>query len=466
MKMITKRGIFLWILSGLFIVGLVFMTVSLVTNCDEWVMKRFNGHVYSDGELIGAGTIYDRDGEILVKTEDGDRVYADTAVTRKSTLHVVGDPKNFISTGVQSVYSAKLTGYDLLFGVYNIQRYGRGNDLTLTIDRDICDIAYEALDGRKGTIGVVNYKTGEIICSVSSPSYDVENVPDSLDTNPKYEGVYINRLIDAHYVPGSTFKLVTAICAIQNIPDIDSRTWECNGEYQPEKGVAIECNANHGSSINFKDALAKSCNAAFAQMAIELGQEKLSKTAKELGIGTPISVSGTINSYEGVFDFEENVTMGADLLGWTGIGQGNTRIAPITMLRIVSSIANGGNAVSFNIVNSLANQAGKALNLSLPFNQTTLMDEAVAGKMKEMMRYNVTEWYGENKYKGLNLCAKSGTAQIDEVDSHNIAWFTGFMDDEAHPYAFVVVIENGNSGSQTAGPVAKKVLNAIVEQEQ
>ena len=158
--------------------------------------------------------------------------------------------------------------------------------------------------------------------------------------------------------------------------------------------------------------------------------------------------------------------MGTDLLGWTGIGQGNTRIAPITMLRIVSSIANGGNAVSFNIVNSLANQAGKALNLSLPFNQTTLMDEAVAGKMKEMMRYNVTEWYGENKYKGLNLCAKSGTAQIDEVDSHNIAWFTGFMDDDEHPYAFVVVIENGNSGSQTAGPVAKKVLNAIVEQEQ
>lgn len=465
MKMITKRGIFLWILSGLFIAGLVFMTVSLVTNSNDWVMKRFNGHVYSNGELIGAGTIYDRDGDVLVKTEDGDRVYADKAVTRKSTLHIVGDPKNFISTGVQSVYAAKLTGYDLLFGVYNIQRYGRGNDLTLTVDRDICDVAYQALDGRKGTIGVVNYKTGEIICSVSSPSYDVENVPDALDTNPKYEGVYINRLLDAHYVPGSTFKLVTAICALENIPDIQSRTWVCNGEFQPEEGIAIECNANHGSAINFDDALAKSCNSAFAQMAIELGQEKLSKTAKELGIGTPITVSGAINAYGGVFDFEENVSMGADLLGWTGIGQGNTRIAPITMLRIVSAIANGGNAVSFNIVNSLANQAGKALNLSLPFNQTSIMDETVANKMKTMMRYNVTEWYGESKYKDLNLCAKSGTAQIDEVDSHNIAWFTGFMDDDAHPYAFVVVIENGNSGSQTAGPVAKKVLNAIIEQE-
>lgn len=464
MKMITKRGIFLWILSGLFIVGLVLMTVSLVTNGNDWVMKRFNSHVYSDGELIGAGTIYDRDGDVLVKTEDGERVYADSATTRKSTLHVVGDPKNFISTGVQSVYSARLTGYNLLFGVYNIERYGRGNDLTLTIDKDICDVAYKALNGRKGTVGVVNYKTGDIICSVSGPSYDVEDVPDGLDTNPKYEGVYINRLIDANYVPGSTFKIITSVCAIQNIPDIQERTWVCNGKYQPEEGIAIECNANHGSSINFKDALAKSCNSAFAQMAIELGQDKLSKTAKELGIGSAVSVSGSINSYPGVFDFEDNKAMPADLLGWTGIGQGNTRIAPVTMLRIVSAIANDGNAVSFNIVNSLANQAGKALNLNMPVNKVSLMDSAVAGEMKNMLRYNVTEWYGDGNYKNLNLCAKSGTAQIDEVDSHNIAWFTGFMDSEEYPYAFVVVIENGNSGSHTAGPVAKKVLDAIIAQ--
>ena len=97
MKMITKRGIFLWIMSLAFVVGLVFMTVSLVQNGDTWVMKRFNHHVYSNGELIGAGTIYDKDGDVLAETKDGDRVYSDSATTRKSTLHVVGDPKNFIS---------------------------------------------------------------------------------------------------------------------------------------------------------------------------------------------------------------------------------------------------------------------------------------------------------------------------------------------------------------------------------
>ncbi|WP_294836080.1 penicillin-binding transpeptidase domain-containing protein [uncultured Eubacterium sp.] len=465
MKMITKRGIFLWIMSLAFVVGLVFMTVSLVQNGDTWVMKRFNHHVYSNGELIGAGTIYDKDGDVLAETKDGDRVYSDSATTRKSTLHVVGDPKNFISTGVQSVYSARLTGYSLLFGVHNIQKYGKGNDLKLTIDRDICDEAYKALDGRKGTVGIVNYKTGEIVCSVSSPSYDVEDVPDNLLTSEKYEGVYINRLLGAHYVPGSTFKLVTAICAIENIPDIYSREWVCNGEYQPKSGVAIKCNANHGKHINFKDALAKSCNSAFAQIAIELGQEKLATTAKELGIGSAVTVSGTIDSYAGHFDTTDKIKLGVDALGWTGIGQGNTRIAPITMLRIVSAVANGGNAVSFNIVDSLANQAGKALDFTLPSNQLSMMNSDVAAKLKEMMRYNVTNHYGESRYKGLNLCAKSGTAQIDSNENHNIAWFVGFMDDSEHPYAFVVVIENGNSGSQTAGPVAKRVLTKLVESE-
>ena len=465
MKMITKRGIFLWIMSLAFVVGLVFMTVSLVQNGDTWVMKRFNHHVYSNGELIGAGTIYDKDGDVLAETKDGDRIYSDSSTTRKSTLHVVGDPKNFISTGVQSVYSARLTGYSLLFGVHNIQKYGKGNDLKLTIDRDICDEAYKALDGRKGTVGIVNYKTGEIVCSVSSPSYDVEDVPDNLLTSERYEGVYINRLLDAHYVPGSTFKLVTAICAIENIPDIYSREWVCNGEYQPKSGVAIKCNANHGKHINFKDALAKSCNSTFAQIAIELGQEKLATTAKELGIGSAVTVSGTIDSYAGHFDTTDKIKLGVDALGWTGIGQGNTRIAPITMLRIVSAVANGGTAVSFNIVDSLANQAGKALDFTLPSNQLSMMNSDVAAKLKKMMRYNVTNHYGESRYKGLNLCAKSGTAQIDSDESHNIAWFVGFMDDSEHPYAFVVVIENGNSGSQTAGPVAKRVLTKLVESE-
>lgn len=459
MKMITKRGIFLWILSVLFLAGVVFLTVSYVQHGDEWAMKRYNKHMYSNGELIGAGTIYDCNDVPLAQTIDGERVYSESRTTRKSTLHVVGDPKNFISSGVQATYDSRLTGYNLLFGVYSLKKYGKGNDLHLTIDSDVCDVAYEALDGRKGTVGVVNYKTGDIICCVSSPSYDVNDPPSDIDTNEKYEGVYINRLLSAHYVPGSTFKLVTAVCAIENIPDVFDRTWDCNGAYSPPNGGEIICMSNHGHDISFKEALAESCNSVFAQLAIELGNEKLSATAKELGIGSEVKISGEIGSFPGKFD----VTQAAqDTLGWTAIGQGDTRIAPITMLRIVSAIANDGNAVSFNMVESLASSAGKALNVELPQNKVQLLDPTVAGKMAEMMRYNVTEEYGDYRFEGLNLCAKSGTAQIDSDEDHDLSWFTGFMDDDNNPYAFVVVVENSHSGTAVAGPIANEVLQEIV----
>lgn len=461
MKMITKRGIFLWIIAIAFLFGLGFMTFSLVQNGDTWVMKTYNSHVYKDGELIGAGTITDCNDKILAQTVDGKRKYSDNVTTRKSTLHTVGDTKGYISSGIQSVYKSNLTGYNLLFGVYSIERYGKGNDMQLTIDSDVCNTAYKALSNYKaGCVGVVNYKTGDIVCAVSTPSYDIEDEPSDLNTNKKYEGVYINRLITGLYTPGSTFKLVTAVCAIENIPDIYERKWTCTGEYDPGAGTPIECNGVHGT-ITFKQALAKSCNATFAQIAIELGPEKLAKTAQSLGLTSTVTISDKIVSEQGRFFLEKGDA--DDYVGWTGIGQGDTLIPPIAMLRFVSAVANDGVAVSFNEVDSLANQAGKALNLNIKTNETQLLSSETASKLKEMMRYNVKEQYGEYNYEGLSLCAKSGTAQIDNDTSHNTAWFVGFMDDKDNPYAFVVVVEYSNSGSQTAGPIAAKVLRSIVK---
>ena len=136
------------------------------------------------------------------------------------------------------------------------------------------------------------------------------------------------------------------------------------------------------------------------------------------------------------------------------------------MLRIMCAVANDGKAVSFNIVDRFSNSAGELLDIGFQTDETQLISTDIASQMKSLMRNNVKQQYGESRYKGLNLCAKSGTAQIDDVDAHNTAWFVGFMDDEEHPYAFVVVAEHGNSGSQTAGPMAKKVLNAVLESEE
>ena len=460
MKMITKRGVFLWIMCALFLCGIIFLSFSLVTEGADWVMKPYNRHIYSDGQLVAAGKIKDCNGNVLSETQDGDRVYSEDKATRLSTLHTVGDPRNFISNGVQTAFKSELVGYNVVSGVYGSEN---GKDITLTIDSEINKIAYETLGSKKGTIAVVNYKTGDLACVVSTPSYDVNNVPSDLETNEKYEGVYINRFLTGLYTPGSTFKVVTAICAIENMgSNVYNEEWKCNKIYDVD-GIEedeIICNARHGT-IDFETALAKSCNVAFGQLAIELGPEKLAATAERLGLTSSVSVSGKINSSSGRFFLEAG---DADAtVGWTGIGQGDTLVCPAAMLRLMCAIANDGKATSFNVVKDIDGKPIGSLGTVYGSGaETQLLSSDVAGQMKKLMRNNVTEQYGDSKYKGLSLCAKSGTAQIDEVDAHNTAWFVGFTDDEENPYAFVVVVEEGNSGSKTAGPMANKVLQAIV----
>lgn len=465
MKMISKRGIFLWILCILFLCGLGFLTYSLVSQGDVWVMKSYNHHVFSDGKLIAAGAITDRDGVVLAETKDGERVYNENKKTRMATLHAVGDMRGFIATGVQSVFESELVGYNVLFGVYEIERYGEGNNMELTIDSEINEVAYNALGNYKGTIAVANYKTGDIVCMVSAPTYDVNNEPKDMNTSDKYEGVYINRFFTGLYTPGSTFKLVTSICAIENMGSaVLNESWLCEKTLDVDgiKEDEIVCNSRHGK-VDFDEALAKSCNSAFAQIAINLGPESLRSTVEKLGLTSSVTVSGKINTAPGRFYLESG---DADTtVGWTGIGQGETLVNPAAMLRLMCAIANDGKAVSFNIVNDFSNQAGKELGITFKSSETQLISSETAATMKQLMRNNVLEQYGDSKYKGLSLCAKSGTAQIDNIDEHNTAWFVGFMDDDEHPYAFVVVAEKGNSGSKTAGPMANKVLQAIVEQD-
>ena len=114
------------------------------------------------------GRVLDRDGDVLSWVdESGQRCYYSNATVRKATLHAVGDPNGAIGTGALVAFADQLSGYNLLTGADN--PFGQGNDLYLTLDARLNYIAYQALNGRKGAVGVYNYKTGEILCMVSAP---------------------------------------------------------------------------------------------------------------------------------------------------------------------------------------------------------------------------------------------------------------------------------------------------------
>ena len=118
------------------------------------------------------------------------------------------------------------------------------------------------------------------------------------------------------------------------------------------------------------------------------------------------------------------------------------------MLRYTAAIAAGGTGRELTL---LAGEKGA---------RTRLLSADTAARIREMMSYNVAAAYGTWNFPGLALCAKSGTAETGDGSSH--AWFTGFLDDPAHPYAFVVVAENAGSGLGHAGPVANAVLQRAV----
>ena len=232
MRNTTRRTYIIIFLIIAFFIGLGIMLWTFISDGDTWVANRANALIYKNGELTVAGTIYDSDGEVLVSTENGKRKYNSNYYKRLSTLHVVGDSAGYIATGVQTLYRSNLIGYNFVEGIYGTLSSDEGVDIKLTIDADVCAEAYSAMNGNKGTVIVYNYETSEVICMVSAPTYDPANKPKDIDTNTtgKYNGIYMNRAISGVFTPGSTFKVVTAICAIENIPDLYSRKFKCTGK--------------------------------------------------------------------------------------------------------------------------------------------------------------------------------------------------------------------------------------------
>lgn len=454
MRNTTRRAFVLYFVIIAFFCGLGYMMFNFFVHGSEWTSNLVNQHIYHNGEIVSAGTIYDTNGVALAHSKDGVRIYNEDSTVRKAMLHAVGDNSSFIATGVQYVYNAKLSGYDFVNGVYNLKKYNRGNDINLTLDSEICKTAYRAMDGRKGTIAVYNYKTGALVCMVSTPSYDPENKPDDIDDNPdEYEGVYLNRFVSGLYTPGSIFKIVTAISAIENIPDIYSQTFECTGEYATGDGTVI-CNSVHGT-VTFEEALNHSCNSAFAQIALQLGSEKLMQTAGELGFNTKEDMD-EISVSKSVFDVSKATKTD---LGWAGIGQYTTMVSPYHMLTLMGAIANGGSATKPYFVESMVYPDGKTETIGkTETNKTVKISPEIASQISQLLRSNVVNYYLDSTFPGLEMCGKTGTAEV-EGGSH--AWFVGFSQRKNTPYAVVCVVEKSGSGLSVAGKIVNKVMQEI-----
>ena len=448
MNRITKRtwimGLFLLLLLG----GLLFYVWEYMTQAESWVSFSGSPHLYNSSN-IGCGTITDRSGNLLLDISQG-RTYSDDANTRKSTLHWLGDKKGFISASTVSTYAASMVGYDRINGVYNAS--DEGGNARLTLSAKVQNAALEAMGNRKGTVGVYNYKTGEILCALTTPTYDPENVPDIAgDTTGAYDGVYLNRFLQSAYVPGSIFKIVTLSAALDCVPGIEDMTFPCRGkiEYGTE---AVTCEKAHGTQT-LKQAFANSCNCAFAQIAEKVGKNNMVKYVKQFQVTQKLSFDGSTTA-AGNYDISDT---GAVSFAWSCIGQHSDLVNPARYMTFMGAIAGRGVAAEPYLMAKVTN-GGDTTYEAKTKKTDRLMSESVADTVAAYMRNNVKTVYGDGNFGGLPVCAKSGTSQLGGDQKSN-AMFAGFVDNEQYPLAFIVVVENGGYGSHTCVPVISKVLS-------
>ncbi|MCI8537068.1 MAG: penicillin-binding protein [Oscillospiraceae bacterium] len=449
MRKIEKRAAVCLLLALALLLGLGVFTFRFVKDGGDWVSFPANRHLYNSKGQLSVGRILDRDGDLLSwPDEDGNRCYYANAIVRKATLHAVGDRAGNIGTGALSAFGGKLSGYNLLTGVYS--PLGQGGDLYLTLDARLNYIAWQALGGKKGAVGVYNYKTGEVLCMLSAPSFDPLDPPSDVETNPAYEGVYMNRFLSGTFTPGSVFKTVTLTAALEQLPGVSERAFTCTGSVNVA-GDVVTCPQAHGE-MTLGLALARSCNGVFSQLASEVGAETMERYAEK--VLASYSVNG-IRTAAGSVDFS------GIQIGWSAVGQGKDRVNPCALMVYMGAIANGGRAAIPQVI--LRTESGQGFPTSFYFPRKTgkLMESGTAETVAEMMALAVQETYGTARFPNMEICAKSGTAQVGG-DKAPTAWFAGFLQNKDAPYAFVVMVEEGGSGAAAAGDVAAQVLDALV----
>ena len=451
MNRVASRGAIAILLALLLVAGLGFFVAEYVTNAADWVMFPGSPHVYSGGN-IGCGTVVDASGVVLLDM-NGERTYASSENLRKATVHWLGDRNGSINAPALPTHASNLAGYDLVNGVY---AYGENSGTAkLTIDGGVQTAALEAMGDKKGTVTVYNYTTGEILCAVTTPNFDPDNIPDfENDDSGRYEGMYVNRFTQSTYIPGSIFKIVTLAAALEEFPDAEDRSFYCSGELELS-GKYITCERSHGDQ-SLKDAFKNSCNCAFAELALQVGRENMEDYVESFGINAPVT-------FDGIETAEGNYEAGfAEIdIGWSGVGQFNDQVNPCAFMTFVGAIANGGKGAEPYVVESVQVGNNRTYAVKTQIGDT-VVSQKTASIIEEYMRNNVENKYGDSNFPGLTVCAKTGTAEVGGDKKPN-AMLAGFCMDKELPLAFIICVEDGGYGADVCIPIASRVLSACVE---
>lgn len=457
-KRIKKNMTAMVVIFVLMFVSLIgYTSYSMAMYGSKWFASPYNTRVKHQKDKITPGDIYDVNGLVMATADSqGNRIYPQSEEARKANAHVLGDQYGITSGGAEALYSKYIYGFNLnaidrIVQAFKAQK-SKGNDVTLTVDSDLNKYIYEQMSGKTGAVVVMNYKTGAIIGSVSRESFDINKVQElAKEKHNSEESFFLNKVTMGKYPPGSTFKLITAVSALENMSDAATRTYNSSSDITISGEKITNFDRDSHGNINLENALKVSSNTYFAQLARDLGKSNLTKTAENFGFNSNFMFDDVImasSSYNGGKTDNQ--------LAWSSVGQHQDLVTPLHMCMIVSAIANNGQMMEPKNLLSVKDSLGSSIYTMRPKKVRQVTSPEIAKKMQAMMKGVVESGTGRNAaVKGLTIGGKTGSA---ETGKSTHAWFVGYIESDQTPYAVAIVLENAGTGGKNAAPLASKIF--------
>lgn len=446
-----------------------------------------NPRVSMDTARQQRGSIFDRDGQLLAGSEQGEDGTYYRTYPAQAAAPVIGyySPPLFGASQLEASFNDYLSGeaggnpvvewFDRL-----LHRERPGHDLELTLDLDLQQQAVDLLGERDGAVVLMDAQTGEVLAITGYPAYDPSRLyanagqqsGEELDAINAYwgelianpDGPLVFRPTQGLYTPGSTFKTVTAAAVIAEGISDPGTVYRNEGALNVDGRIIIELNRPDESKVDWtlEESYSFSLNVVFAQVGIELGAEALWEWGNRFGINEQIPFdvltdSGQMASSQGAL--EDSQALVAD----TAFGQGEILTTPLEMAMVVAAVANNGTMMEPYLVSTVVDADGSTLERFRPDVWREVLSPDVARQVRELMVASADYGYASGaKIEGLEVGGKTGTAETGSGDTH--AWFTGFAADGERTLVVSVIVENGGSGSQVALPIGRDLLQAALAQ--
>jgi peptidoglycan glycosyltransferase len=449
-----------------------------VFQADSLRNNKLNRRSLLQEQRIRRGTIYADSGmRLAVSRRTSEGTFTRSYPAGPLFAHAIGySYTNLGRAGLEQSYNDDLTGkrselssvIDELAGKHRV-----GDDVVTTLDAKAQRAAVAGLAGRKGAVVALDPYTGAVKALYSNPSYDPgrlgsPSVFHSLVTD-QANAPLLDRATQGGYPPGSTFKVVTAIAAI------DSGKYTPDSKVNGDNGIKISgVPLNNDDKKDYGDitlttALTHSVNTVWAQVAEALGKDTMKTYMERLGFDRdpPLDLPGDERRASGEYLNGKvlDPTDGAVDVGRMGIGQDKLVVTPLQMAMVAAAVANGGKLMEPHLVDRVVDQDGRTVQRIEPREYATVMSQQAAQQVGQMMSQVVREGTGTAAaLSGIDVAGKTGTAELNPATHLNQPWFIAFAPVVNPRVAIAVTVENvvGGFGGVVAAPIAKSVMEALL----